>query len=377
MHFSVLIPVQVNIQDQDHERVKAAALRHAILTELLSGTNPQDISRKVSLEVEDKYCAALHNAFASAVDTAVDEAMAPYSQDTEDPKYCIFEDETESLKAQFETDTIECIQYGTKYYGKRDIPGFKVCNDGVVREVTESGQEFLSAKAQQMRVVTIPVKEFYKTFRKYANQYASYNKEKKAWGYYTNPNCFYDWYSIGGRWQAPFLVKEECEDYAEGVCGAGGDGSLPEAPEGYKWTSAARIKDLQIDAMVQHSIDEFTERYRKYEKMWDAQAIVNEKGYYLELKADGIYSFGRKVFDPNVSLEDALKEQNYTVKNALSRMLYAYLDTRIAMEPDEYGELPSGYYEEGCVDGEWQDVINNFIAEFNPETVLVMVDCHM
>ena len=377
MHFSVLVPVQVNVTDQDHEHVAAATLRRAILTELLSGTDPKNISRKVSLEVEDKYCAALHNAFASAVDTAVDEAMAPYSQDTEDPRYCIFEDETEGLKAQFETDTIECIQYGTKYYGKRDIPGFKVCNDGVVREVTESGQEFLSAKAQQMRVVTIPVKEFYKTFRKYASQYSSYNKEKKAWGYYTNPNCFYDWYSIGGRWQAPFLVKAECEDYAEGVCGAGGDGSLPDAPDGYKWTSAARIKDLQIDAMVQHSIDEFTERYRKYEKMWDAQVIVDEDGRYIELKSDGIYSFGRRVFDPSVSLEVALNEQNYTAKNALSRMLYAYLDTRIEMEPDEYGELPSGYHEEGCVDGAWEDVINNFIAEFDPETVLVMVDCHM
>lgn len=377
MHFSVLVPVQVNVTDQDHERVAAATRHRAVLTELLSGTNPKDIRRKVYLEVEGKYYAALHNAFASAVDTAVDEAMAPYSQDTDDPRYCIFVDETEDLKAEFETKMVECIQYGTKYYGKYDIPGFRVCKDGIVREVTESGQEFLSAKAQQMRAVTVTAKEFYKTFRKYASRFFRYHKEKKAWGYYTNPNCFYDWYSIGGRWQAPFLVKAECEDYAEGVCGTGGDGELPAAPDGYKWTSAARIKDLQIEAMVQHSIDEFTERYRKYEKMWDAQVIVDEQRDYLQLQADGIYSFGRKVFDPNVSLEDALKEQNYTTKNALSRMPYAYLDTRIAIEPDEYGELPSGYHEEGCVDGEWEDAVNNFVAEFDPETVLVIVDCHM
>lgn len=67
MHFTVLVPVQVTVTDQDHEHVAAATLRRAILSELLSGTDPKDISKKVSLEVEQKYCTALHNAFASAV----------------------------------------------------------------------------------------------------------------------------------------------------------------------------------------------------------------------------------------------------------------------------------------------------------------------
>lgn len=377
MHFSVLVPVKVNVTDQDHEQVAAATLRRAILTELLSGTDPQDISRKVSLEVEDKYCAALHNAFASAVDTAVDEAMAPYSQDTDDPRYCIFEDETEDLKSQFETDMVECIQYGTKYYGKRDIPGFRVCKDGIVREVTESGQEFLSAKAQKMQVVTIPAKEFYKTFRKYANGHATYHAEKKAWGYFTNPNCFYDWYSIGGRWQAPLLVKSDCEDYAEGVPGCGSDGKLPPAPNGYKWTSAARIKDIQFDAMVQHSIDEHTARYQKFAKMWETQTIVDQKGYHLELKPDGIYSFGRKIFDPEISLEESLAAKNFTAQNCLSRLLCGYLDTRVEVKPDADGELTSGYYEQDCTEDDWDATINSFVAEFDPETVLAIVDCHM
>lgn len=377
MHFSVLVPVQVNITDQNHEHVADATLRCATLTELLSGTNPQDISRKISWEVEKKYCAAIHNAFSSAVDAAVYEAMAPYYSDSEDPRYCIFEDETEDLKTLFETDMVECIQYGTKYYGKRDMPGFRICKDGVVREVTERGQEFLSAKAQKMQVVTIPAKEFYKTFRKYANARSTYHAKKKAWGRFYNPNCFFDGYSIGGRWQASLLVKSDCEDYAEGVPVYGSDGTLPPAPNGYKWASAARIKDIQFDAMVQQSITAFTTRYQKFLKMWATQVIVDEKGKYLELQPDGIYSFGRKIFDPVISLDKALAAQNFTVQNCLSRFLNGYLDTRIEIKPDEYGEFDSGYYDQDCEEGNWDDTINNFIAEFDPETVLAIVDCHM
>ena len=43
MHFSVLVPVQVNVTDQDHEHVAEATLKRAILAELLAGTDPKDI----------------------------------------------------------------------------------------------------------------------------------------------------------------------------------------------------------------------------------------------------------------------------------------------------------------------------------------------
>ena len=38
------------------------------------------------------------------------------------------------------------------------------------------------------------------------------NKEKTAYGYYTNPNGHWDWFEIGGRWKGMIRLKDEDRD---------------------------------------------------------------------------------------------------------------------------------------------------------------------
>lgn len=54
-----------------------------------------------------------------------------------------------------------------------------------------------------------PYKKLYKTFERFAEeeQCMDYNKEFDGYGYLYNPNAFWDWYQIGGRWPNLFLVK--------------------------------------------------------------------------------------------------------------------------------------------------------------------------
>ena len=65
----------------------------------------------------------------------------------------------------------------------------------------------------------------------------------EGYGYVYNPDAFYDWYCIGGRWPKLFLIKEDCTDFTVG------DRDYPDeyykAPDGYKWAAAARKKDIQ------------------------------------------------------------------------------------------------------------------------------------
>ena len=53
-----------------------------------------------------------------------------------------------------------------------------------------------------------PRRKMYKSFEDYLDQecYAVLNEETGKYGEWFNPDGVYDWYSIGGRWPAMFLV---------------------------------------------------------------------------------------------------------------------------------------------------------------------------
>ena len=63
-----------------------------------------------------------------------------------------------------------------------------------------------------------------------------------------NPNSKWDWYEIGGRWNKILLVKEEVKDIEEGTPSWGNLDSInKKAPEGFKWVTGAKIKDIELE----------------------------------------------------------------------------------------------------------------------------------
>ena len=96
-------------------------------------------------------------------------------------------------------------------------------------------------------LLNYPIKKLYPELSDYASEYweLSYHPEHKAYGFYYNPDAFFDWYSIGGRWPDLFLVKEGCKECSIGERSQRyGKENLP-GPEGYKWVCAARKKDIE------------------------------------------------------------------------------------------------------------------------------------
>lgn len=373
MHFSVLVPVQVPvIPDEAIKRAEAANSYIAAIQQQQDEQNQQQdaIDTKNFLTRYNlQYALAVSTPFSAAVDDAVSEVMAPYSQDASDPRFLEFDDQTEYLMNRFETETLDAISFNGKLYSLHHFPNFRRCKDGIIREVTADGQEFLSAKAKQMMVVTVTAKEFYGTFRKYAKEHSDYCKEKKAWGSYYNPNCFWDWYSIGGRWNYALLVREDCQETADGISGAGDTNDAPPAPKGFKWTSAARKKDICIEEMTKISIERTKEQYQKLSDMWSGAIPLDN---HLSIKGDGIYSWGRRVFDPSKSISDVLAEHNYTKETAVTRIFHAYLDT-VNTKP---GDGENGYYDCDCCD-DWESQIADFWADLEDNDIIVTVDCHM
>lgn len=78
------------------------------------------------------------------------------------------------------------------------------------------------------------MEDAYPSLRQYAEDYCGYTFDSKTntYGYYCNPNAFWDWYSIGGRWPFQFLVRDTAERI-NGERSWGNEDAVCEAPEGY------------------------------------------------------------------------------------------------------------------------------------------------
>jgi len=110
--------------------------------------------------------------------------------------------------------------------------------------------------------------EFYGSFDAVAKQYYSYRKDPATgkYGYQRNPNAKWDWYQIGGRWSGFLPVKQT----AEGVnTGGFGERSWSNENEPHEDETAdyCQVKDLNIakmEADVLKSVDEFWKDYNDW-----------------------------------------------------------------------------------------------------------------
>lgn len=64
-------------------------------------------------------------------------------------------------------------------------------------------------EGQGYEVVTVNFNVKYPTLKDFMEDYHGYkyNEEHSAYGYYTNPNAKWDWWSIGGRWEGLIETK--------------------------------------------------------------------------------------------------------------------------------------------------------------------------
>ena len=86
-----------------------------------------------------------------------DEQLAPFCEQTDNPEYLEFNDETEEAEEKYETE-----------------------------------------------------KDKYSTFEEFVSEYYGYewNETEGGYGYYTNPRAKWDWYQLGGRWTGFFKMKQ-------------------------------------------------------------------------------------------------------------------------------------------------------------------------
>ena len=319
------------------------------------------------------------NAFGRRVDTEIDIKLEPYYEQTENPDYLEFDDYTEELRKEYETGKTDCIKFpGGKYYSvdHRMVRNkFIIGEDGLVyqKDFGPLHHPKRSKRAKKMTAFKdFPYKKMYKTFDAFAQKerYFDYNEDFKGYGYLCNPNAFYDWYQIGGRWPFVFLVKDTCEEYSIGER-SWGIHEVPPSPDGYRWVCAARKKDIQWKVMFERSKENAVKNFRALEKGF-AEGKIPE-GWYGNITENGISGFMEMLYVKGETVQQYLARHRIIRKYKYPSFPYGYLDDQGEYHSED--SMPSR--DEKKAKRMWHKKVNRFIDALSDDTVLVGVDCHI
>lgn len=170
----------------------------------------------------------------------LDEILAPFNE--QDETYMEFVDKTDEVKAEYEKLPESCPSEGTyidtidrtdmvneiwdnaadepeegaedklwRPYTKKEYPTpSDIARDKkyeiVPDETKRDGVRFVQNVERKWEYE--PSKAKYPTLDAYAKEYNGYRKINGRYGYMSNPNAKYDWYSEGGRWSGYLTNKE-------------------------------------------------------------------------------------------------------------------------------------------------------------------------
>lgn len=255
MHFTTTVVVHLPQIPEDAKTDKEVFEYRESLKEQLKSVSGMN---SISLECHISELGNYTSAFGRAVVEAVGDCLDPYCENTEDPKYLEFDDMTDEITRTYNSGTEDYVRMpngslvsinSREFNSKFDV------KDGLIYEKDWGPTKSLKRTKRAKKIKFLkdyPLSKIYKTFNEFAENYygADFDEESQRYGRYFNFNSFWDWYRIGGRWPKTFLVKENCAEFSIG--NVDNVEILKDAPAGYKWTSAARKKDICWDAIVSY-----------------------------------------------------------------------------------------------------------------------------
>lgn len=376
MHFSYLVTVDVPQITPNPEQDKKIEEEIAEIEQRMTDESKPHSMRNIHLSL----LYGLRNEFARKVYEQIGIVMEPYSESTEDPEYLEFDDRTEELREEYENGTVDCIELpeGKKVsVGSREVfDKFIIGNDGKVyqKHFGQLKHPKRSKRAKKMVAYKdYPYKKLYKTFDDFATKewYFDYNEEYKGYGYLYNPDAFWDWYQIGGRWPKMFLVKDTCEEFSIGERSWCNENTKYEAPEGYKWVAAARKKDIEWQAHFDWNLKKKTEFYHELLECFEKGECPKE----WDITGDGISVWGENLYIKGETLEEFLARNKVTDDYPYQIFPFGYLHN-YDYATSEGIVIKDGKYETFKND-DWYLNVKSLFDKAHDDKVFVGVDCHI
>lgn len=377
-HFVTLVnfympEVEENLEETAHHKAQIAEAKEALAQS--RGGNSFAL-RLILNQLQSKV-----NPLDRAADCEIGELMAPFCENTEDPEYLEFIDQTDDLKRDYDRDTIDCIQLpdGTivPEYDYRLCEKYRI-KDGKVYQVKagQLGHEKRTKKAKKMHALTnYTVKRFYLSLERYAEEHCSYtyDRECNAYGYYSNPNAYWDWYSIGGRWPFQFLVEETAERIT-GERSWDDEDTECKAPEGYVWVCGARKKDIAWELMKECELQNARKTYALLVHAFNSGEVPKDCPWW-RITEDGVFSFLTQLYFKGESEEEYLRRNGLAAEQRMLPGAYSFIRDG---EWNAKGDM--GWWGISSNDKEpktWRQMMADYIDSIPDDHFIVGIDCHI
>lgn len=312
----------------------------------------------------------------------IDEIMEPFCENTENPDYLEFQAKDEEYRQKYETVKTDCVRMPNGSLLTVYDFAFRrhyTVKDGTIYQKASGPlhHEKRTKKAKRMTFLPdYPLKKVFRTYKDYmVNCGYKYDENEDAYGYYTNPNSFYDWYVIGGRWPHMFLVRADCAFVIDGEKSwFNEDADPPYAPDGYRWVAGARKRDIAWDAMKRLGIQEHTQLFRTLEDCF--KSGKNPENYSLaRITEDGILNWQTYLYRKGETLEQYLERHNLGPDCQYPCSPYGFVHDAEYCSRGDMGWFGISTNEKD--EKAWREIVQRYLDELPEDTLLVSLDCHV
>lgn len=180
----------------------------------------------------------------------LDEALAPFYEQTEDPAFLEFSETETEYKAEYDTKSVEMVKLADGTLKYRWDEEFKQGSFPKEETVFPDGSE----------LVQVRLKDRFASFEEFMREWhgsEARDPEKGVYGYYRNPRAKWDWFQVGGRWTGFFKLKPG----AKGELGeSGAFGNKPKPG----WVDVVRKGDWDLGYERKKAGERAQARYDKF-----------------------------------------------------------------------------------------------------------------
>ncbi len=350
MHYSLLLALS-GIPEKE---VAANTFAVNAISHLKNKETKEGVS-KILLDIQIRHLKQQLTNFSDSVYRAVDERLAPFSESNEDA-FEFFKNE--DVYRSWEKDVREtCFRTPEgDVVDAWDIPAGLLANGNLTDEAVSRGYE----------KVILPLSERYGSFDEYAGMAAAAecNPETGEYGYFCNPDAFFDWYEIGGRWPCWFLVRDDVKEFIPADC--------EDAPEGYRWCCAARKKDIDFKKMSEEFLRNKREEWEHYRAVFEGKLPLGKDPFCKITEGGVACSSGGPLYVKGETFDGALARMGFDKNSRYPVRSHNFLDVKDVLHDSE---MYDGRKIKEAPD--YEKSLYDFIDSLNGNDVLVGIDYHI